>query len=244
MPRLFADQLRQRARARGGEPLLTYYDLGTGERTELSATSFLNWVDKTSNLLVDELGLDPGAVVELRLADAAPGHWVTLVLEAAAWQVGAVLRATATEAEADADLLVLGPDWPGHDRGGAGAVLACSLHPLGLGFPTALPPDVLDFTLEVRGQFDFHSPTPRSAAEPAWLDDERALSQGDLVAVGGEGSAAARRLVRVDGPWPTVRDGLLVPVLTGGSSVLVVGDDPEQLARIVETERVDADPST
>jgi uncharacterized protein (TIGR03089 family) len=244
VPRLFPDQLRQRARSRGADPLLTYYDLGTGERTELSATSFLNWVDKTSNLLVDELGLTPGAVVELRLAEGAPGHWVTLVLEAAAWQVGAVIRATGTEADDAADLLVLGADWQRHDRSGAAAVLACSLHPLGLGFSTALPADVLDFSPEVRGQSDFHSPEPRSAAEPAWLDDERALSQGDLVAVGADRSAAARRLVRVDRPWPTVRDGLVVPVLTGGSAVLVVGEDQERLARIVETERADADPST
>jgi uncharacterized protein (TIGR03089 family) len=236
--RLLADQLRSRARSHGAEPLITYYDLGTGERTELSAISFLNWVDKTSNLLVDEYLLEPGAVVDLELASGAPGHWMTLVLEMAAWQVGATLRVTGDRSPAD--LLVLGPDWEDHDRTAAGAVIACSLHPLGLGFPGVLPPDVADFSLEVRAQSDHHLATPRSGLEVAWVDDRQQLTQADLVAVPGR-VAARRRLVTVTDPWSSVHDGLLVPVLSGGSAVLVVGDDPAKLERIAETER--AEPS-
>ena len=236
MTPLVADLLRRRARSRGADPLITYYDLSTDERTELSATSFLNWVDKTSNLLVDELLLDAGAVIDLQLARTNPGHWMTLVLAAAAWQVGAVARVSAA---GPSDLLVLGPDWESHDRSGAEAVLACSLHPLGLGFPAALPPDLMDFSLEVRGQSDHHSPAGRSPADLAWVDAERELSQVELVGDVRE-RGSLRRLVQVVEPWPSVRDGLLVPVVTGGSAVLVRGDDPQRLDRIIVSERIDA----
>jgi uncharacterized protein (TIGR03089 family) len=239
--RLLPDLLRARARRLGAEPLVTYYDLSSGERTELSATSMLNWVDKTSNLLVDELMLEVGSLVDLRLARSAPGHWITLALELAAWQIGAVVRVSGEPGPTD--LLVLGPDWAEQDRSGAEAVLACSLHPLGLGFPTALPPEVLDFTLEVRGQSDHHAASPRSLVELAWVDDDRRLTHANLVSVEQDGTAA-RRLVTVAEPWPTVRDAVLVPLLTGGSAVIVAGSaadgsDQDRRQRIVETERVD-----
>lgn len=236
MTGLVADRLRRRARTHGAEPLLTYYDLLSGERTELSGISFLNWVDKTSNLLVDEQLLEPGAIIDLQLARSAPGHWMTFVVELAAWQVGAQVRVRASGGPCD--LLVLGPDWPDHDRSQAEVVLACSLHPLGLGFTTALPAEVADYSLEVRGQSDYFPATPRSALEPAWTDDQRQLSQADLVNVAQDG-AAHRRLVRTTDPWSSVRDGVIIPVLTGGSAVIAVGTNPDRLARIVETERVD-----
>jgi uncharacterized protein (TIGR03089 family) len=234
--RLIADQLRQRARTRGAEPLVTYYDLLSGERTELSGISFLNWVDKTSNLLVDEFLTEPSGVIDLELARSAPGHWMTLVIEVAAWQVGAEVRLSATRTPSD--LLVLGPDWSDHDRSQADAVLACSLHPLGLGFTTALPAEVADFSLEVRGQSDYFPATPRSGLEPAWSDDQRHLDQAALVDVPHDGTAH-RRLVQTADPWSSVRDAMIIPVLTGGSVVVAVGTNPDRLARIVDTERVD-----
>jgi uncharacterized protein (TIGR03089 family) len=233
--RLIADRLRQRVRSRGADPLITYYDLGTGERTEFSATSFLNWVDKISNLLVDDYQLEAGAVLELELARTAPGHWVSLALEVGAWQVGATVS-VGGPTSGGADLLVLGPDWSSHDRGLAEHVVACSLHPLGLGFSTPLPADVADFSVEVRGQPDFHAAAPLSGSETAWRDDSRQLSQADLVAFDAEPDGR-RRLVRPTDPWSSVRDGLLVPLLADGSSVLVVGDDPARIDRIAETER-------
>jgi len=244
--RLVADVLRQRVRADGARrPLVTYYDLATGERTELSARSFLNWVDKTSNLLVDELQLGPGAVIDVELARSAPGHWVTLVIELAAWQVGATVRMQ-TAAGPAADLLVLGPDWETTDIYPADAVLACSLHPLGLGFSTPLPPALTDFSLAVRGQSDLHLPTPLAGSEVAWVDDNRRLTQTDLVMldrlanpVGPCTGGPARRLVQVSDPWSTTRDGLLAPLLTGGSAVLVRGEDPGRLSHIRRDERAE-----
>lgn len=234
---LIADRLRQRARARGADPLLTYYDLDSGERTELSATSFLNWVDKTSNLLTDEYSVGDGDVVDLVLAERFPGHWITFVIELAVWQVGATVRVG--RAPAPAHLLVLGPDFQDHDSAGASAVLACALHPLGLGFGHPLAAGIDDFSLEVRGQPDLYFPEPRSGLAPAWLDGQRQLTQQDLIAVEGEESGR-RWLVTISDPWSSVRDGLLVPLLTGGSTVLVVGDDPGRLDRIRQTEQVDS----
>ncbi|HYP45155.1 MAG TPA: TIGR03089 family protein [Propionibacteriaceae bacterium] len=244
---MIADQLRRRVRSGGAAPLLTYYDLGTGERTELSATGFLNWVDKTSNLLVDEYLLEPGAVIDLELARSAPGHWVSLVVTMAGWQVGATIRVGVTEGP-PADLLVLGPHWRDADLQHADAVLACSLHPLGMGFAEPLPSPLADFSVEVRGQPDQHSATPRAGAEPAWVDAHRRLTQSDLVSLdavaagsgaSGAGLPAARRLVMVSEPWSSTRDGLVVPLMSGGSAVLVRGDDPERLTRIGHDERVE-----
>jgi uncharacterized protein (TIGR03089 family) len=233
---LIADRLRQRARTRGGDPLVTYYDLEAGARAELSATSFLNWVDKTSNLFVDEYLIDSGDTIQLDVARHHPGHWITFALELAAWQVGAVVRLG--QSSAPAELLVLGPRWESSDIAGAGAVLACAMHPLGLGFQTQLPAGIDDFSLEVRGQPDVYSPSRASAVGLAWLDDHRRLTQADLIAVD-SAPRGCRSLVTVTDPWSTVRNGLLAPLVTDGSSVVVVGGDRDQLERVAFTERVD-----
>jgi uncharacterized protein (TIGR03089 family) len=68
-----------------GRPFLTYYDDATGERTELSYTTFANWVAKTANMLVDGLDLAPGETVGVVL----PDHWQTVVVAFAAWRAGA-----------------------------------------------------------------------------------------------------------------------------------------------------------
>jgi hypothetical protein len=47
---------------------MTYYDLDSGERTELSAISFGNWVSKTSNLLIEDVAAEPGDVIGMPLA--------------------------------------------------------------------------------------------------------------------------------------------------------------------------------
>jgi uncharacterized protein (TIGR03089 family) len=91
MTTLLAERLRQRVRIDGSAPLLTYYDVSSGERVELSAISFGNWVDKTSNLLVDELAVAEGDAISMPLAIEAPGHWLTAGLAArvlASWTDG------------------------------------------------------------------------------------------------------------------------------------------------------------
>ncbi|MGH3744033.1 MAG: TIGR03089 family protein, partial [Mycobacteriales bacterium] len=80
MPALLAD----RVRTDGAGPLVTFYDDATGERTELSAITFDNWVAKTANLLVDGLSLGPGDDAVLAL----PVHWQSLVVAAGCWAAG------------------------------------------------------------------------------------------------------------------------------------------------------------
>jgi uncharacterized protein (TIGR03089 family) len=244
---LFSQQLRQRVAKAGSTPLITYYDDGTGERTELSALSFGNWVDKTANLLVDELLIEPGSPVSLRLAQEAPAHWTTLVWVAAIWRVGCPV---VIGAEAEPAVEVAGPaDAFDAENGGTTEQVACSLHPLGLGFGTALPEDVLDYGVEVRGQSDaFNGPLPGESS-PAWIDNERRLDQAD-VASGFEGMPGLRRMIApqwASDPseqiWPTLRRALVEPVLTHGSVVVFIGDDPTRRQQVADSERVDADPT-
>jgi uncharacterized protein (TIGR03089 family) len=68
----------------GDKPLLTWYDDHRDERVELSYRSFDNWVAKTANLVVDELGAEPGDRVGAVLVD----HWRTPIVLAACWRAG------------------------------------------------------------------------------------------------------------------------------------------------------------
>jgi len=213
VPDLISNLLAQRVRRNGAEPLITYYDLDSGERTELSAVSFANWVNKTSNLLVDELLVDPGDAVQLTLAETHPGHWVTLIWELACWQIGAVVS---LDPDVDAKVIVVGPD-TGSTTFGNAEVVSCSLHPLGL--PSGAKSPVIDYNLEVRGQADQFPAVPQSASAPAWRSPGLDLDQSDLLAVGQDSSR--RRMILPSDPWRTVQDALITPLVTGGSSVIV-----------------------
>ena len=232
MSALIADRLRRRVRVAGAEPLITYYEVDSGVRTELSVVTFANWVDKTCNLVADELLLESGDVVELAAAVSHPGHWVTACWQVACWQLG---LAVSVGSGLPPKLIVTGPDYREH-VGAKVDVLACSMHPLGLGLTPPPPGPVLDFALEVRGQPDGFTNTPQSGLRLAWADTQRQVTQADLIAID---APAARRLVRPHDPWTTCRDGILTALVTGGSTVHVLGADEAQLARIATDERVD-----
>ena len=230
---LIAESLRRRVRDRGADPLITYYDVGSGERTELSATTFANWVDKTSNLLVDELDITSGDAVTLALADTHPGHWVSLIWELACWQVGAEVQ---TGRSMPAPLLVIGPD-TGWSAPRSTQVVVCSLHPLGLPGADAGSGDVVDYNLEVRGQADQFAAVQQPADGPAWRDADRTATQAELVAAAL--GPPVRRLVIPSDPWTTAQLALVTPLVTGGSAVIVSGaTTPDQLDRIRTSERV------
>jgi uncharacterized protein (TIGR03089 family) len=229
MTALLGERLRRRVRTNGSAPLFTFYDLDTGARTELSATSLSNWVDKTSNLLEDELGAAEGEVISMPLAVEAPGHWLTAVWQLACWQVGAVVDLTNPTLPV---AVVTGRRWHGY----AGMdIFACALHPLGFGFDEPLPDGVRDYAIEVRRHADTYVGIPPDPAVIAWVDSNRTLTQADLVDVDGP---PARRLVRAGDPWATCRDGVVTALATGGSAVVVVGDDAARVAQIVASERV------
>jgi uncharacterized protein (TIGR03089 family) len=231
MTALLAERLRRRVWLDGSTPLLTYYDLDSGERTELSAISFGNWVDKTSNLLVDELAATEGDVIFMPLAVEAPGHWLTAVWQLACWQVGLVVDLTKSSGLTG---VVTGRQWQGY---GALELYACALHPLGFGFTEPLPGYVHDYAVDVRNQPDRFSGALPDPAAAAWVDAERTLTQADLVKLN---DPLGRRLVRAGDPWATCRGGVVTALVTGGSAIVVVGGDADQLTKIAESEHVTA----
>lgn len=219
--------LQRRARSAGADPLLTHYDLAGGGRTELSATTFANWVAKTANL-IEDLGADSGRVA-LPLASRRPGHWMTLLWPLAAWQRECVVELAD---DPDADVAVIGPDDPRPVV--PGATLACSLHPLGMGLRD-LPPGVLDFTTEALAQPDRAGSLPAAANAPAWIDGTAVLSHAEVAAVE---PVADRVLVRPSDALGTLRAAILAPLLGGGSAVVVEGDaDDARLVAIRAAER-------
>lgn len=224
---LLHEHLLDRAASDGSTPFLTHYR--ADDRTELSARSFANWVAKTANLLTDELGLDPGDRVELRVAANHPGHWMTLVWVMATWQAGL------TVTDADGDVIVTGPEPAGTPNGPA---LACSLHPLGLGLRD-LPEGWSDFSALALAQPDaWFGSGPDSPDDPAWEVAGRALSFAQLTT----GEPESRRLLVRDpeDAWAAAHACLIGPLLGGGSSVIACDVSDAALARIAESERVDA----
>lgn len=213
-------------------PLLTYYDDATGERIELSATTFANWVAKTANLLQDELDVSAEDEVGILL----PAHWQTAVILFGAWSVGArttnsptaqaVFCTDETLAVADADTLV-----------------ALSLAPLGRPFTTP-PEGAIDYAAVVPGQPDgfaaYDPPTDETAATAD-------LTQGDVVEEAAETAAELgvreRDRVLTVLPWKDFDDwcaGLLAPLSVGASVVLCVNVDTDALSARAEAERVTA----
>src|SRR5206468_12370426 len=87
LPQTPAGLLAAARQADPASPFLTFYDDGTGERVELSLTTFDNWVAKTANLLQDGLGTEAGERVALLL----PPHWLGAVWMLAAWSAGLVV---------------------------------------------------------------------------------------------------------------------------------------------------------
>ena len=235
---VFSDRLRSRIARSGAAPLITYYDDSTGERTELSAISFGNWVDKTAGLIVDELLLDQGTPVRLDLARTHPVHWVTLVWVAASWRAGCPVI-IGGDAPDGAGVEVVGPTAAFDDHAGSVERVACSLHPFGLGFDRPLPVGVIDYGVEVRAQPDsFAGPTVRPT-EQAWVDQGRRLTHGEIADVH-QGPADRTLIVpgAGDDPWSLVDEALIRPVTSGGSVVIALGTDPERRKSLIDSERV------
>ncbi|WP_157974153.1 TIGR03089 family protein [Desertihabitans aurantiacus] len=232
---LITDLLTDRVRRDGSAPLLTCYDVGDGSRTELSATTFANWVAKASNLVVDELDLDAGDAVAVPLLREAPGHWMSLVWVMALWATGAHPRVVAPGEDAG-EVAVVGPAaLADPDAVTAGTVLVCSLHPLGLGFREPLPAGWVDWSTEVRSQPDRFAGVPPTPELPAWAEPDLVLTQDELVTQSG---VAERVLVRPGDPWPTVAAALVRPLIGGGSAVVVTGGTDADLDRIRAEENV------
>jgi uncharacterized protein (TIGR03089 family) len=235
------DQLLAQALARDpARPLLTYYDDGTGERAELSATTLANWVAKTANLLQDELALSPGD----RVAVVLPTHWQTAAVLLATWAVGGV---ASTEPEEAAVAFTDVPRLPRVLAAQPGDVAALSLAPLGRGL--AEPAEgALDFAKVVRVQADRFSPYVPVADDALAVDDDGGLLSGAELVAEARRRAAELGLHMTDRvlsvlPWRDPADwvdGLLAPLAAGASLVLCAHPDPAELLHRAEAEQVTA----
>ncbi len=236
-PRMLADQVRRSA----GRPVVTFYDDATGERVELSAATYANWVAKTAGLLQDELDVERGG----RLLVDLPTHWLGPVWIGAAWSVGAAVTDD-LEAVGDVDVVVCGP--AGLDRyAGSGAlgsphVVALSLLPLGARFSTPLPEGVLDYGASVWGQPDLFVAADEPAAEDlAWFSDAARDTQGTLLdaAVRGPWSGPGTRLLTDANPCSAPGLGcLLGPLTSGGGTVWVSRPESTRWDARAATEQV------
>jgi uncharacterized protein (TIGR03089 family) len=200
-------------------PLVTYYDIATGERVELSGVTTANWVAKTANFLLEDLDTEIGTRVRIGL----PSHWLRIVWLLSAWQVGAVVT------DSDARIAVTGPDLDADepDR------VASALLPFGVRFPT--PPDgFLDLGVEIPGHPDVYlgvvAPSPDDRAVD--LPDLQA-SHADMLTTPPDG----RRLLV--GAGDLARDArLLVAACRGGGSlVLCHGGDTAAVERVAVQEQ-------
>jgi uncharacterized protein (TIGR03089 family) len=229
----FSTLLASLLRTDPGRPLVTYYDHATGERVELSVTTYANWVAKASSLLADEHDLERGQRLHLDL----PAHWLGPVFLGAAWTVGLVVSGPD-----DPDAVVCGPDglatWA--DRAADLPVLACSLLPMGVRFADPLPPGVHDVGVEVWSQPDaftaWDPPGPEDLALPGTTQAEmwRTAAAGSLLTDGG------RLLTEANPASPPGIASFSEPLARGGSVVLVSHADPERLEATYVAERATA----
>ena len=228
----FGAVLARELAADPGRPLVTFYDHATGERTELSVTTYANWVAKTASLLVDEHDLERGQVLRLDL----PTHWLGPVFLGAAWAVGLQVE---LDGDPDADAWVTGPGgldrWAG--RADEGVVLATALHPLGRPFDGPLPAGVLDYGTEVWSQPDafvpLDPPGPDDPALPGTTQAElwETAAGGSLLTGGG------RLLSRANPASPSGIPCFTEPLVRSGSVVLVAHPDEERLEATYASER-------
>jgi uncharacterized protein (TIGR03089 family) len=236
----FAELLAAELRREPGRPLLTWYDERTGERVELSVTTYANWVAKTASLLVDEHDLERGDVLLLDL----PAHWLGPVFLGAAWTAG---LAVAFPPSASPAAVVCGPD--GLDSWGPHAddvaVLACSLLPMGVRFAGPLPAGVHDVGVEVWGQPDaFVAHDPPAGGDVALVLPDGPVTQDELfgssTAAGSSRTATGggRLLSTANPASPPGVTATARALVSSASLVLVAGADAARLDEIAEAERV------
>ena len=228
--------LRDRIRRDPAAPLLTYRDLATGERMELSAASLGNAIAKTAGLLRDELDAEPGEVIGVHL----PLHWQRVVWMGACAATGTVF---APDVAPDACAVLV------MDRarlGLAGAAredVLVSLASFGLPDGGTVPPGVTEAAVAMRGHPDVFTPW----SEPT--DTEPLLARGSVLTHESVMVAAADELARrgigtgdrfaLLDPDP-LSDVLALagPLVCAGSVVMVAHPESGDLAATLREEGV------
>ncbi|ANH36610.1 hypothetical protein I601_0156 [Nocardioides dokdonensis FR1436] len=241
----FADLLRRELSRDPGRPLVTFYDHESGERTELSVTTYANWVAKAASLLVEEHDLERGDTLCLDL----PAHWLGPVVLGAAWSVGLVV--VGPDGASGADVVVCGPATVEAHAGRAEEipVLACSLLPMGVRFRDPLPGGVHDVGVEIWGQPDaftaWDPPTAEDVALRAPGGPRTHAALWSAAAAGTLVSDGGRLLSAANPASPPDVATFAEPLARGGSLVLVAHPDRTLLESTAVDERVtDRDQST
>jgi len=237
---LVADALQGRVKRSGAGPLITYYR--DDARIELSAITFANWVDKSANLLT-ALDADDHPRLLLDLLRSATLHWTTLVWAFAGWQLGGTIVAPTSQdfaADLAADVAIVGPERafpvPGVET------IACTLHPLGLGFPQR--PDGVTDAAELLAQPDLHWSTPPASSTQACHERLGEAAPPVAWAAFSELEPSDRRLL-ISAAQPEINPFailqlLLRAVLGDGSLVIVDGSAaPERLTELSGQERAE-----
>ncbi|THI94047.1 TIGR03089 family protein [Nocardioides sp.] len=230
----FSAVLAERLRHDPGRPLVTYYDHATGERVELSVTTWANWVAKAASLLVDELDLERGDRIRIDL----PPHWLGTVFLGAAWSSGLVVTD-----EDDVAAAVCGPGTLGEwaPRAAEVVVLACSLRPLGVRFLEPVPAGVHDVGVEIWSQPDAFVPwDPPGPEDLAVTVGGTQLTQAELWRAAAAGTmVGGGRLLSVADPVIEVAT-FSEPLTQGGSLVLVARAERHHLEATYVAERATA----
>jgi uncharacterized protein (TIGR03089 family) len=227
----------------GDKPFVTWYDDHRDERVELSYRTFDNWVAKTANLLVDELGAEPGDRVGALVDD----HWQAPILLAACWRAGlgvSVLDPADTAPPPDLVAAFV------HEEHLAAAEPALDNIPVvaltaGLfGRPERDLGRALNFSRIVPSMGDVFETGPDPAGdaltangEPATMADllGRAAALADRTGLAdADRLLSGRRLLTADGAVA----GLLAPLLCGVGVVRVTNLDPARFWKRVADERV------
>lgn len=239
--RSFADLVAAGLGSDPGRPLVTFYDERTGERVELSVTTYANWVAKTAGMVQDELDVERGALVLVDL----PTHWLGAVWLGAAWTGGQAVTTDPVLAD-DADLVVCGPEGVERyaDRVDSVPVIALSLRPLGARFAEPLPTGVVDYGAVVLAQPDvFMAIDPPTGDDAAWRDEKGTRSQAALlqdVAANPLVEEGGRLLTDVNPCSPEGVATLLSPLQQAGGTVWVANPDEDKWQQRYDEERATA----
>jgi uncharacterized protein (TIGR03089 family) len=234
----FPSTLAGLLRADAARPLVTFYDDATGERIELSVTTFGNWVNKTAGLVQDELDVERGGLLLIDL----PTHWLGAVWLGAAWTGGLCVTTDHSLAD-EADLVVCGPGGIATYADGAEQrpVVGISLRPLGGRFVDPLPSGVTDYGAVVLAQPDaFLSNDPPSRDDLAWREATTAMTQAELLAAVEDSPLVGLRGRLLTDVNPCSREGLatlLSPMTQAGATVWVANPDENSWQKRYDVER-------
>ncbi len=200
-------------------PLITYYDVRTGERVELSAATTANWVAKVANFLVEDCDGERGT----RLRIGLPSHWLRFVWLLGAWRMGAIVT------DHNAEIALVGPELEASEE----IRLAASLRPLGARFAQE-PSGFIDTAIAVPASGDVFIDVDPPEGDDLALDlGSRTVTHAELLST----EPSSERLLRQPADLAEDAVAIVSAIAGGGSLVIVKGAGTSDLAKIASQER-------